>query len=112
VQDLSKEASMPKSSIRPSVSRTPTCDREIATDRYRETDGRTDRHRAMYPRVNNVARIMKMNFLNIHREAEKRNHFSFMHKSFNTQRSLTKFSTLIFNEYYHRCYLSNFLNLH
>ena len=34
-----------------------------------------------------------------------------MHKSFNTQRSLTKFSTLIFNEYYHRCYLSNFLNL-
>ena len=35
-----------------------------------------------------------------HREAEKRNHFSFMNKSFNTQYNLTKFSTLIISEYY------------
>ena len=37
----------------------------------------------------------------LHREAEKRNHFSFMNKSFNMQCSLTKFSTLIVSEYYH-----------
>ena len=44
--------------------------------------------------------------------AEKRNHFSFMNKSLNTQCNLTKFSTLIVNEYYRRCYLFNFWNLH
>jgi len=48
----------------------------------------------------------------IHRDAEKRNHFSFMIKSFNTKCNLTKFSTLIVNEYYRRCYLFNFWNLH
>jgi len=31
-----------------------------------------------------------------------------MNRSFNTQRNLTKFSTLIINLYYHRCYLFNF----
>jgi len=31
----------------------------------------------------------------IHREAEKRNHFSFVNKSFNTQCNLTKFSRLL-----------------
>ena len=41
----------------------------------------------------------------LHHEAEKRNRFSFINKSFNTQRNLTKFSTLIVNEYCHRCYL-------
>ena len=41
----------------------------------------------------------------LHCEAEKRNHFSFMNKSFNMQCNLTKFSTLIVNEYYHWCYL-------
>ena len=35
-----------------------------------------------------------------------------MNKSFNTQCNLTKFSTLIVNEYYHRWYLFNFWNLH
>ena len=34
---------------------------------------------------------------------KKRNHFSFMNTSFNTQCNLTKFSTLIVNEYYRRC---------
>jgi len=48
----------------------------------------------------------------IHREAEKRNRFSFMDKSFNMQCNLTKFSTLIVNEYYHRRYLFIFWNLH
>ena len=42
----------------------------------------------------------------------KKNHFSFMNKSFNTQCNLTKFSTLIVNEYYHRRNLFNFWNLH
>ena len=46
------------------------------------------------------------------REAEKMNHFSFMNKSLNTQCNLTKFGTLIVNEYYHRCYLFIFWNLH
>ena len=36
----------------------------------------------------------------------------FKNKSFNTQCNLTKFSTLIVNEYYHRCYLFNFWNWH
>jgi len=40
----------------------------------------------------------------IHSVAEKRNHFSFMNKSFRTQYNLTTFSTLIVNECYHRCY--------
>ena len=40
----------------------------------------------------------------IHSVAEKRNHFSFMNKSFRTQCNLTTFSTLIVNECYHRCY--------
>jgi len=48
----------------------------------------------------------------LHRRAEKRNHFSFMNKSLNTQCNLTKFSTLIVSEYYRRCYLFNFWNLH
>ena len=43
---------------------------------------------------------------------KKRNHFSFMNKYSNTQCSLTKFSPLIVNEYYRRCYLFNFGNLH
>jgi len=43
----------------------------------------------------------------LHHEAEERNHFLFVNKCFNTQRNLTKFSTLIVNEYYHRCYLLN-----
>ena len=38
--------------------------------------------------------------IKLHREAEKRNHFSFVNKSFNTQRNFTKFSTLIVNEYF------------
>ena len=42
----------------------------------------------------------------VHRE--KRNRFSFMNKSYNTQCNLTKFSTFIVNEYYHQCYLFNF----
>ena len=46
------------------------------------------------------------------REAEKRNHFSFMNKSCNTQSNLTKFSTLCVSEYYRQCYLFNFWNLH
>ena len=52
--------------------------------------------------------------IKLHREAEKRNHFSFRNKSFNTRYNLTKFSTgtLIVNEYFRRCYLSNFWNLH
>ena len=50
--------------------------------------------------------------MQIHREAEKRNRFSFVNKSFNVQCNLTKFSTLIVNEYYHRCYLFNCWNLH
>ena len=50
------------------------------------------------------------NIKHIHRDAEKRNHFSFMNKSFNTQRNVTKFSTFIVNEYYRRCYLFNFWN--
>ena len=50
----------------------------------------------------------------LHREAEKRNHFSFVNKSFNMQCNLTNFSrpTLVVSEYYHRCYSSNFWNLH
>jgi len=48
----------------------------------------------------------------IQRKTEKRNHFTFMNKSFNTQSNLTKYSTLIVNEYYHRYYLFNFWNLH
>jgi len=47
----------------------------------------------------------------IHREAEKKNHFSFMNKSFNIHCSLTKFITLIVNEYYHPCNVFNFWNL-
>ena len=31
----------------------------------------------------------------LHREAEKRNHFSFVNESFNTQCNLTKFSTVV-----------------
>jgi len=38
--------------------------------------------------------------IKLHREAEKRNHFSFVNKSFNTQCNFTKFSTLIVNEYF------------
>ena len=53
-----------------------------------------------------------MSFLLLHREAEKRNHFSFMGESFNMQYNLTKFSSLIVGEYYHRYYLVNFWNLH
>jgi len=34
-----------------------------------------------------------------------------MYKSLNTQCNLTKFSTLIVNEYYQRCYLFNLWNL-
>ena len=37
----------------------------------------------------------------LHHEAEQRNHFPFMNKSFNVQCNLAKFSTLI--EYYHQC---------
>jgi len=36
---------------------------------------------------------------------QKRNRFSFVNKCFNTQCNLTKFSTFIVNECYHRCYL-------
>ena len=43
----------------------------------------------------------------LHRRAEKRNHFSFMNTSLNTQCNLTKFSTLIVNEYDRRCYLTS-----
>ena len=48
----------------------------------------------------------------LHHEAAKRNHFSFMNKSFDTQCNLTKFSTLVVNEYYHRCCLFNFWIFH
>jgi len=37
----------------------------------------------------------------LHREAEKSNRLSFMNKSFNMQRNLTKFSTLVVNEQVH-----------
>ena len=47
-------------------------------------------------------------FWSLHREAEKRNHYSFMNKSVNTQCNLTKFSTFILNEYHHRCCHFNF----
>jgi len=40
----------------------------------------------------------------------KRNHFSFVNKS--NLRKLTEQSTLVVNEYYRRCYLFNFWNLH
>jgi len=40
----------------------------------------------------------------MHREAEKRTHFSFVNKSFNMQRNLTKFDNLIVDEYYHRVF--------
>ena len=43
---------------------------------------------------------------------KKRNQFSFMNKSFNTQFNLTKFSTFTVNGYYHRCYLFNSWKLH
>jgi len=36
----------------------------------------------------------------MHSEVEKRNHFSVVNKSFNMQRNLTKFGTLVVNEYY------------
>jgi len=54
---------------------------------------------------------LKANFV-LHPDAEKINHFSFMNKSFNTQCNLTRFSTLIVTEYYHRCYFFNFWNLY
>jgi len=44
--------------------------------------------------------------------SRKRNHLSFMNKSFNTQCNLTKFSILIANEYCRRCNLFNFWNLY
>jgi len=37
----------------------------------------------------------------IHRETEKRNHFSFVDKSFNTQCNLTKLGAHIVSEYDH-----------
>jgi len=40
----------------------------------------------------------------IQRKTEKRNHFTFMNKSFNTQSILTKFSARIVSECYNRCY--------
>ena len=48
----------------------------------------------------------------IHREEEKGTTFSFMNKFFNMPCHLTKFCTLIANEYCHRCYLLKFWNLH
>jgi len=48
----------------------------------------------------------------LHREAEKKEPLFLVNKSFNTQCNVTKFSTLIVNEYYHRCYLFNLWNLH
>jgi len=52
----------------------------------------------------NTSRVLALTHCGTARQ-KKRKHFSFMNKSFNTQCNLTKFSTLIANEYCHRCYL-------
>ena len=46
----------------------------------------------------------------VHRVAEKKNHFSSVNKSFNTQCNLTQFSTLTVNEYCLQCHLFNLWN--
>jgi len=43
---------------------------------------------------------------------QKETTYLFMNKSFITQCNPMKFRTLVGNEYYHRCYLFNFWNLH
>jgi len=72
-------------------------------DRWdRQTDGRVAVSRTL------LRITMRAVSVTIYRQRKytvrqkKRNHFSFMSKSFNMQCILTKFSTLIVNEYYHR----------
>ena len=50
------------------------------------------------PSTSSFTKLAQTRLGQLHREAEKGNHFSFMNKSFSMQCHLTKFSTLIVKE--------------